>query len=335
MQRYVVAVICVVILAFTPNLVLAGNLMDFTGGTGSSMGFLGSVFGTERRSDPCMNDSCENGTLSVYAGYLDDPNGVYFRGRRERADSIGGVTLDVAISDFTYPVSGVRLGALSKLRLNDSFDFLVNGSYLIPSNRKALEVVVFPKIDTTVGRTFEATTQWWTVDGALVCNEYRPGNLIVGFRYDSFATNFKTGNPGGLGITSDEADLSITGYVPYAGLLVSQRAGAGGLNFAVIGSPVYPATMTWHATYNGTERDHLSGLVYKGYFLEAVSDYKFPILGGKVGLLISWSMVHVSGTPFTRGEVAGASYKNNFESVFNRKTWVFGGSFDLDFNSPI
>jgi len=272
------------------------------------------------------------GAPGLYAGYLDSRK-VVFAGRTERT----GV---VELADFSYsfPVTGLWLGGAQKVRLSDSYDLVINGSYLVPANRDATEEVLLPTGVRPV-RDLKTSIQWWTAGFAIISKKFGSVHPVAGFTYDAFSVGFSTSNPGTLGIGSDEADLAVTGFIPYLGLIIEQGQLAGGnLTVGAAAFPASPAYVKWSATYNGVEHNWTDGVIARGYYVQVAADYKLDFGQGRAGLFASWSLMHSWGAPSNRAENAvvtpGITYSNTFHTSFDRQAWIVGASFDLAFSTP-
>jgi len=269
---------------------------------------------------------------SLYAGFLDSRK-VVFAGRTERMGA-------VELADFSYgiPVTGLWLGGAQKVRLSKTYDLVINGSYLVPANREAAEELVLP-IGTRPVRDLKTSIQWWTAGFAIVSKRFGSVQPVAGFTCDAFSSGFETTNPGGAGLGSDEANLAVTGLLPYVGLVIEQGQLAGGkLTVGAAMFPASPAYVKWSATYGGVERDAIDGMLSRGYFLQMTADYKVDFGQGRAGLFASVSAIHSWGNPSNRAENAvvdpGTTYSNTFHTSFDRQAWIVGASFDLAFSTP-
>lgn len=268
----------------------------------------------------------------IYAGYLGTPK-VVFAGRSER-------TGPVMLADYSYgfPAQGLWLAGAQKVRLSDTYNLVINGSYLLPANRDGTEELLLPPNIRQV-RDLKTSIQWWSAGFAVVSNRIGGVKPVAGFLYDAFSSGFKTENPGNAGIGSDEADLSVTGLIPYVGLVIEQGQVAGGaLTAGAAAFPLCPAHVKWGATYGGQERNWVDGLLTRGYFFQLAVDYKVDFGQARAGVFASWSSVRSLGVPSNRAEnpvvEPGATFSNTFKTSFDRQAWIIGANFDLSFSMP-
>lgn len=160
-------------------------------------------------------------------------------------------------------------------------------------------------------------------------------DLAGGFRFDSFDTRFNNAagitNIGGLG--EDEADFTLTAYIPYVGFMLTQYPG---LKIGLIGFPYVPAYVKQKEAYSGAfpgiARDEYSGDLGSGYFLEFFGEYKARVSWGELGIFGAWTSLQTAGKVDARFfQVGFVAPDQDFELRFNRNHYTFGVSFSAGF----
>ena len=167
-----------------------------------------------------------DGSGDVKLGYLGYNNqGLVFG-----MASQGGTFTGIQQQRFQYPVQGLWLAASGAtggrgLGSCDAFDpggglcLRLGGSWLFPNNEDATESADF---GTSLGwQKWRPTTQWYTLEASVSRCSGKISALIVGFRYDSFATNFADPHDVQNFNTQpfNRAELNLKSYIPYVGVV--------------------------------------------------------------------------------------------------------------------
>jgi len=181
-------------------------------------------------------------------------------------------------------------------------------------------------------RTWSAGVQWYTLDGRVVYSLSKNFSAVFGFRFDSFSVNFSdpsdiAGNPG---FPSDEADLAVTGYIPYSGWTLSYGSA---LKLSVIGTTYVPASAVYKETFGWNERWEGSGDFNTGYFAEVAGEYGTNFMGGHIGFFAGWTCLHGTA-PFHVVVRGDPSNDFTLSLSVDRQNWIFGGKFSIDLKSP-
>ena len=189
-------------------------------------------------------------------------------------------------------------------------------------------------------------------------------NAIVGFRYDSFQTNFLSPTQlsplslNTLFTAGDNADISFSGYIPLLGMQVSRAiTPETGIRFAALGFPALPGAFEYHETVGlgalkapsnipdpkSWQRMTSGDNFRSGYFLEMRGEVYTRVWGALVGSFIEFN--GISGKSESKilslvkrnanFELKELSYWiNNFGTFnFERSVWILGGDITLNFDT--
>jgi len=274
----------------------------------------------------------------VQAGYFSTLNGVGIS-LEARSEALATDLLSV---EHKFPVDGVVLGAVVNGPLTDALRLWARAAWFIPFSQKSAETYLFTT--TTFGaanfafpgsRAWNAEVRWYTLEADLAYPLGGGIDLLGGFRFDSFDTRFN--NAAGIitvgGEGADEADFTLTAYIPYVGFMLTQYPG---LKIGLIGFPYVPAYVKQKETYSGAfpgiARDEYSGDLGSGYFLELFGEYKAQMGWGEVGIFGSWTSLQTSGKVDARFfQVGFVAPDQDFELRFNRNHYTFGVSLSAGF----
>ena len=250
-----------------------------------------------------------------------------------------------------WDVAGLWLGVEQKINLNETCGVDLDGWVLIPSNRRGAEleagvttILVGPgptfttlEVPVQGGRTWNTRTEWWYLDAAGTCAFCTPFKAIAGFRYEHFSVRFDNpSNPYNVAsTTADEADLTINSYLPYVGLQTSVGGPASNVSVRVIGFPWAPADVTHSETgISGIgSRIDSTGNWNRSYFWEVFAEYNRSVAANMgIGAFFRWNLLH-GQTDLSTTLPSGIAVSS--DASFDRNTMTFGGSFSLNFASPL
>jgi len=158
--------------------------------------------------------------------------------------------------------------------------------------------------------------------------------LIGGFRFDSFSTNFSdpANAVGFVSLNTDTADSTLNCYIPYVGLMVNQ---GNRLRVGVIGFPYVPGNIKYHETTAGTIRTETRGSLRNSYFLEVFGEYAKDFLGGSIGVFGTWSYLSTSSNMTAEARAGGVLLNTQpYRFTLDRQSYILGAKFSLDFFSP-
>ncbi len=282
--------------------------------------------------NPTYESKCDAGSgigvPRVYGGYLDSADLASF-GFDTDGLGVGGV---VAI-DHTFPLRGLWLGAGASIEFSDGVGAMVGGSYLVPADGSSEEVY-----NDGVGgsrRSWSSTTQWWTLEGAGTYAFTGTTVAVGGLRYDSFRLDFQDPYNATIATSrpSDEADVTIEGYLPFVGMTAVHDVNPTYLRAGVIGFPVVLGHVDYKQTFGGIPaRLEGSGDFNAGYFFEAFAEYSRTVSSATVGVFARWSMVHAEADADL--DATGLA-SDTFRFTLDRRVWILGGSIGFDFSSGI
>jgi hypothetical protein len=319
-------------------------------GPASAQGLFGNAFpalpflsGASGEPSSCAPSKSTCGPLTFYAGWGFDRKGSTLSFDLKRPDE-GPFADDLLSIKNTYPIKGLWLGLAAQTSLWGRIGLLADYWILVPTNQPSDET--FSLTDGSAGgKTWGTNTDWWFLDAALTCKTTGLGELLAGFRYDRFATNFK--DPGDfsgvIGSSADTGDVTINCYIPFVGLQVEQGApGADRLMFRVIGFPWLGGDVTYHDSIGNftlltEDRIELEKGVGKGYFLEAFAEYGRAVFGdGHISIFGRWNVLHGNARSIGITDVLGGTpLTGRYQFAFDRQSWTFGGSLSLAFTAPL
>ena len=289
-----------------------------------------SSFGVFRGAAACGERSCPSASTNFYVGWTGDSKGA-------KRDS-SGAPVNHEIGDVSQqPITGVWLGLTQQIGLTERFGLIGSGWYLIPSNTQASghsdrDVAPSPK-----ERKWDATTNWWYVDGLVAVNVAGGCSFLAGLRYDNYTTHLQ--NPfdlvnGPLSSPTDTADGTSYAVIPMFGTQVAYECSWGRLSMVGLGAPVVWGSVKNARTNAGVERLEQSGTFDKGYLLEFFADYAKRFGPGQIGVFGRWNLTQAESTNVSVDYLPGLG-SGTFDLTLNRTAWTLGGSFSLDFNLPI
>lgn len=257
--------------------------------------------------------------------------------------------------DHRWPVAGLWLGLEEKVNLSQNLSAILDGWLLVPTRRKGSEPEEVTRtfvtaFSTTVPIAFGTTTEiggrewdtdpdWWYIDAMGVFGPSAMFKVLGGFRYEHFSTRFK--NPvDSIAVPStpeDRADITVNSYQPFVGFQYATGGPTGHISVRLIGFPLVPADVSHRESGEAG-----SGTIVKSignfrssYFWELFAQADQRFFGdANIGAFFRWNWLH--GRAILHSEVEpGALASGDDSASFDRNTVTVGGSFSLNFLSPL
>lgn len=281
---------------------------------------------------------CKIGSApSIFAGYFFQNKGADFSFTAN--DPVANSVADLRQQ---FDLQGVWLELMVPIKGQGPFGLVLGWAYLFPIDRTSQETVTVPPA-TSRSRTWTADSQWWDLQAALTYDFYPSATAILGFRYDSFQTNFydPSARTGIAGQPDDTANVTINGYIPFFGLAVSNVAPRSGLDIEIgaIGFPVMMGSVNYIEIDSGlipiggadAPGFPASNEFGRGYFFEAFGEVGVPLTyGWQAGAFVKYSTINAS-TTIPVGERNANIPTTDYEFNLDRRSWVFGGRVSLVF----
>jgi len=251
------------------------------------------------------------GTLRLYAGWLDHPNGSVWA--LQRPDSTGTAA---------WPLRGLWFGASTDLSVDGGLGLIISGSVFLPQRRAGTW------IQTPADNPFDfdiPSYDWWSVDGLAKYPATGSFAVLAGFRWDHTSIRVDYSDN-----TSD--DYILNAYIPLFGMQICQRASSGSLLLRAVGTPWVGGRLK----YNFWDRlgyDEFGDFgVSSGDFLEIFADYSLKFRGDlSLGGFVKWNSLHVKTA---ERSLSGLNAEPVSWSV-NIKSWTIGASLSLGFSTPL
>lgn len=289
---------------------------------------------------PCMPmmPGCKSermlGPTAAYLGYLTHGDAVDFR------LTYHDVPLGADLRQ-TYRLNGLWFGASQSFPAGDNLQFLFKGSWFLPLGENGAGNRSDEVYTALLGRrSWDTSPQWWNLDASGAYLLLPSAAAIGGFRFDSFQTVFKdpTNVNGIASLGSDRADVNLTAYMPYLGVLASYATCNGSTTGSIIG---FPAVMGY---FSYSEHFGAAGILWhargpfdagSSYFWEASLEQAFKIgENGSIAVFGKWNALNVKGRP--KLEVtnqAGGYNEEPYDLSLDRKVFIIGARVQFDFAS--
>ncbi len=246
----------------------------------------------------------------------------------------------------SFNVQGLWMELVVPIRCPSPLGFAMGLGYLFPANYRSRETY-----NITGGgvaeRTWSTSTQMVNFQVAATYRFSTSVTGILGFRYDSFMTNYLEPenllqNP----LTfygNQRADLTISGDIPFAGAMV-ERTFLNGANLkaGAIGLPTLPGQIEYREAVQ-TSSDGRGAILSRefrsGYFLEGFAELSIPISRwGQMGAFAKYNGVYgratkanVSGGKTSDGKGGTVDMTIEANVTFDRSSWMFGGTISAGF----
>jgi hypothetical protein len=251
----------------------------------------------------------------------------------------------------SFNVQGLWTELVVPIRCPSPIGFAMSLGYLFPTNYGSEE-----KYNTSdpgvAARTWATSTQMVNFQVAATYRFSQSITGIVGFRYDSFMTNFASPVvvsqlPNPLTLNQHQrATLTVSGDIPFFGGMI-ERDLMNGVNIkaGAIGLPTLPGDISYKETI-GTNRGLINGESVSvprefrsGYFLEGFGELSIPFSRWfEIGAFAKYSGI------YGRATQADVTYhvKTEIEKdvdlpsvtanlIFDRSSWIFGGTVSASF----
>jgi hypothetical protein len=327
MKRVAVLCVGILVLAFVPAVVSAQGLLPGLPAFGV---FLGGPYTCVEKPFPRV------AAPVLYVGWMEGPKGTSF-GVDTDGVGLGGITKIFQ----RYPNRGVWFGLADTVALTDSMGFMASAWYLVPSN--AVSQQTFNDGGTgfdLFGRSWNTENQWWWVDGLFAFGPCcGPASLLVGLRYDFFTVRFKdppfdpVAPPPVIDRADDEADLISYNVIPLIGVQASYGGSCSKLTMRAVGFPAVFGSVKYNETVLIVNRAQATGNYTGGGFLEVFAEYSRKFSGADVGVFGRWNYLH--GNSNLNFDLLPTGGSQTFKLGLTRTSWTLGGSFSLNFNTPI
>lgn len=283
---------------------------------------------------PCVLAAAEP---SVYVGYLFKEDGLAYDLEMNNLP-LGG------FSSFTnrFDLQGVLLEVSAPVTLSTGMGAMLALGHVFTFEETGREWYLgFP------GKDWTTDTQWWYVQGAGTYAFHPAVSLVGGFRWDSFLNNFKNGeliSPGLAALASpeDRADVTFSGYIPFAGLVFHSPPNCSGhsVMLGAIGFPIIWASWDHKESLSGPGavpqgRFSGSGEITSGHFLEAFGEYSIQTGNLNVGAFGRFSSLYGVDASSTLELLGVGVGPEDFSFRFDRRHWVFGAKASVSFTTPL
>lgn len=282
---------------------------------------------------------------TVFVGYLTPNKATTF--------SLGNTasnTFNIRSLEQTLNIQGIWTEFSLPVKSSGPLGLVVDFGYLFPSNRTSEENYNLNSSG-FASRTWDTSSQLWNLSVAATYHVLPSITAILGFRYESFMTNYTdyynevpnslSFNPQALAGT----DFNFSGYIPFFGAVVESSASmATCLKAGVVGFPALPGSFVYNEivgnnTYLNTSNGiKTSNEFSSGYFLEAFGQVSTAINGWtRAGAFVKYngvwgrSTMDVNTSVWTADPYPLHSYHNQAVATFQRSSWIFGGSVSASF----
>lgn len=270
----------------------------------------------------------------VFIGYM-FPN----RPTTLSIDTSGSV-FQIHSLEQSFNVQGLWTELVVPIRCPSPLGFAMGLGYLFPANYRSRETYITG--EGVAKRTWSTSTQMVNFQVAATYRFSTSVTGILGFRYDSFMTNYLEPenllqNP--LIFNGDQrADLTISGDIPFAGAMVERTFWNGAnLKAGAIGLPTLPGQIEYReAVITSVPSTGLGAILSRefrsGYFLEGFAELSIPISRwGQMGAFAKYNGVYGRATKanVSRGGSDTTTIEANV--TFDRSSWMFGGTISAGF----
>jgi hypothetical protein len=275
------------------------------------------------------------GNLSIYGGWATNAGMTHYV--LSKGDA---VVTGIGQAEWDYKYSSFYTAAMLPLSIGDYSAVLLSGSLAIPSSSPAREKLHRDTGVFEATRRWNADTYWATLEGIWAYPLSGTFTALAGFRWECWQTSYKSPvNEYALGpllAPTDSADVTVNGYIPFVGLMVTY----GHLNLGAVGIPTTIGEVEHNESFNngGLRGMEVKGTFTGGYFFEMFADYALPLPGGlgpgidaELSLFGKCSFLEVEATPTLRwtGSLPG---EEDYDFSLHRNLFVVGAKATLKFN---
>lgn len=310
-------ILAFIILCAAPTIVFA---QGFGGGLSAgfpSLPFLPSLGGTLGARSSCGPGEPVPGIApAFYVGWLDHRKGITF-------------DYDFRIAgneDFherlQTPFKGLWLGFELESAVSDRLALSIGGGWLIPG-----------KMDGAVRSDglripFDSRPEYWFLEGMVALNPGGAFQVIGGFRWDHYTSEFDVHVAPQLGDLDAYQDIRVELYLPFLGV---QCAGPP-LTARMIFFPYVPGNIKSVLAFPDIpEAEEFTAGFSEGYFFEIFAEYSQRMFGqAAIGAFVRWNLLHARATADL--DLVPTGRPAELTMVFDKRSWTLGGSFSLDFN---
>lgn len=261
-----------------------------------------------------------------YVGYTYDPgNSTAFS-----ADTRDGGLGSLYNLTQQYGMRGVWLGLSQTVAITDSFGVIASGWYLVPGGiPDSQEPYNYSNVQSRLWSSLKA--EWWYADALGALGSLNGFALLGGFRYDRFSTKFSSPIHASVGLPSDRADVTSTGYIPLVGAQVAHVGANYNLLLRVIGCPSLIGTVKYSESVSGTSNFDASGNYKGSNFIEIFAEYGYRVNErSSMGLFARFNSTR-GVSNLTLNEHPGVGVHAPFDVSVSRNSWTAGGQVALQF----
>ena len=267
---------------------------------------------------------------------------------RRRAALFGRYGVDLVLdagSSSTATTTGLRhkldlkgtwVEVLVPVRSTGRLGLAFGAGYLFPSDRRSTENYILYPGGAQIQRTWATDIQWGSCQVACTLGILPSLTGILGFRYDSFLTNFRDpeDNISAIGDPYDVADLTFAAYIPYFGLLINDL-GLGPIraDIGLVGFPTLLGSLDYHERIGAAGLNNgipASNQFRSGHFIEAFGECSLRMRFSQIGAFGKYGAVY--GKTFANlGERNSRLRGPDLDFSFERRSWILGGKISVDF----
>ena len=237
-------------------------------------------------------------------------------------DIKGGTAGSIKRLTQSYKLQGLWTELAIPIKTPSPLGFEIGGAYLSSGNNRS-----YSTKNGVAERTWRTSTQMCYFQVAATYQITSSISGILGFRYDSFMTNFSepeniVGDSGRL----HNADFTFSGEIPFFGIAYSRRFMYGStVNTGMIGLPTLPGDLYHRETRETNNRLSFNNGADSGYFLEAWAGLSYqltPLI--QVGAFSKYSGVYFKTTGnLSLSQDSASQYET--EATFDRGVWIIAG----------
>lgn len=241
----------------------------------------------------------------------------------------------------SFNVQGLWTELVVPIRCPSPIGFAMSLGYLFPANYGSDEKYNLNG-GSVAARTWATSTQMVNFQVAATYRFSQSITGILGFRYDSFMTNFQSPTSlvsDGMFNQYQRASLTVTGDIPFFGAMI-ERDLMNGINLrgGAIGLPTLPGDISYKETVSISQPVVGNSLsapreFRSGYFLEGFGELSIPFSRWfQVGAFAKYSAIYGKATQ------AETTYSSDNDAasvtanlIFDRSSWIFGGTISASF----
>jgi hypothetical protein len=260
----------------------------------------------------------------LYVGWMEDRQGVAFSVYATGAPA-GGVVL-------RYPNRGLWVGVSESVCLTRDFSFTASGWCVLTSRAAGRE---FYDLVPPSERSWDATAQWWFVDGLVAMGSCGGFSVLAGLRYDHYTSRLDNSyNETTPLLPTYSGDMILNAWIPLIGAEYAYRGSDTHLVFRTIGFPLL------FGGFKFADVDRLNSVISdghwtRGYFLEVLAEYSKRVGPGSAGIFARWNGIEANSKGNSAVIFPVHLRPSPHDVTANRSSWTIGGNFTLNFNVPL